>query len=187
MIIAYDKAKGCTGKVPPGMRNLYRWTLATVPYAKGLGTLNCRKVRESAKTWSLHSEGRAMDITFTKDVSENCRKLAEYFSQPEIAEKYQIQGVIDYQRNRAWFGKVGAWKSYKGKGYKHVHVEMNWKGANNNVALATVDIPDSEIEYASADEDDGFPYDDYDNPIMLASIFVAMVCLGFFTIEIFSS
>lgn len=185
MKINYDKATKCTGKPAPGTKALHDSILQNWEGSFSLGIYNCRPSRKNKNTRSIHSEGRAMDISFRTNTSQRSKDLAEWASRPEIAKAYQIQEVIDYQRNRAWFGNVGQWRPYKGDGHKHVHIAQNWQGANNGIPMPAVETSVSTF----ASDDDSFDpnLDDPDNPIMLASIFVAMVCLGFFTIEIFSS
>ncbi|MBL8004965.1 MAG: hypothetical protein JNL36_07705 [Candidatus Kapabacteria bacterium] len=183
--IPYDKATKCTGKAAPGTKALHDSILANWKDSYSLGLYNCRSTRKNKNTRSLHSEGRAMDISFRKNVSERCKDLAEWASKPEIATAYQIQEVIDYQRNRSWHGTVGAWKPYKGDGYKHVHIAQNWQGANNGIPMPAVDTSVSTI---ASDDDDIDPNIDSanDTPFVLATLFVGLVAVGFFSIEIFS-
>lgn len=61
----WQAATSCTGSARPGAKALMNWSLGQYPgLASNLGIYACRPVRGTTTTYSIHSEGRAVDVGF---------------------------------------------------------------------------------------------------------------------------
>jgi peptidoglycan hydrolase-like protein with peptidoglycan-binding domain len=134
--VGWEAAARCTGGPQPGAVALMNWILEHYGRhgAYNLGIYNCRPVRGGG-TWSLHSEGRALDIGLPvgSDGTGTVRghRLVERLR--ELGEPLGVQCMI-YDR-RIWSAKSPGpeGRSYTGVSphYNHIHLELCWKSARN--------------------------------------------------------
>jgi MYXO-CTERM domain-containing protein len=140
--VAYEDANGCTGKATPGAVALANYIRAnfgaqidkSVP-GDGVQIYNCRKI-VGGSGWSVHSEGRALDIFIPLDGSQYNKAsnakgdvIANWLVQN--AASIGVQFVIwDRGRWRA-AGPAPKDKCYTGTHphHNHIHMELNWAGA----------------------------------------------------------
>ena len=124
----YVGAKNCTGKVQPGVAAFKDAALAAVPESWSDGILNCRSIRGSTKTTSLHGEGRAFDWG-CKAGAKWAQQAADYLV--SMSKELGIQCVI-YNR-RIWSGAHpdSGWRAYHGVDAHttHLHIEFSWAAA----------------------------------------------------------
>lgn len=129
MAVRYDTATSCDpGYARSGtvaIRN--HWINVTGLGHQGI--YNCRRIRGSATAYSIHAEGRAVDLKANADLPRE-HDLAERYVHFLIAnaEKLQIQMII--WNRRSWRDSRG-WRGYNGASphTDHAHVEQNRTGA----------------------------------------------------------
>lgn len=126
----YVGANTCTSGPQPGARGFMSWYLAKYSKIGGQnsGIYNCRPVRGSTKTTSLHGEGRGVDLG-VKYARKEFAVLAELLR--THSKELGIQCII-YNR-QIWSGgyKNTGWVKYSGVNphTDHLHVEMAWWSA----------------------------------------------------------
>lgn len=127
--LTYQGAKGCAKGPQPGTMVLYRHILDSPAWkpAKGQGVYNPRKVRGSNRTWSIHAEGRALDIGYPAGSATGDRLFDLLVAQ---CQALGIQQIL-------WSGR--GWRI--GKGHfrlstssaklheTHLHIEQAWHWA----------------------------------------------------------
>lgn len=128
----YQPATACTKGSQPGTRALAAWVLGAYGElgARNLGIYNCRPIRGTNRTTSLHGEGRAWDAGFAVgDPDANVLANALVAHSQELG----IQCVI-YER-LIWSARYpdSGWRKYNGTNphLDHLHIEQTWVGANN--------------------------------------------------------
>lgn len=137
-IEGYEHATGCAdARCQPGTRALYEAVLALDPRFQLLGCFNCRHVRGSRSTWSLHAEGRATDIGFhdpgdqTRHGGEAGRHL-QVICDRIIRAPRQIGCQQIIYDARIWrYGDPG-WRPFDGGSgphHDHAHIELSWDAA----------------------------------------------------------
>lgn len=126
----YVGARSCTDGPQPGVVNFQDAALKTVPESHSDGIYNCRPVRGSTTTTSLHGEGRAFDWGCAKGAlwaAEAADFLVEH------SKQLGIQCVI-YDR-RIWSGAHpdAGWRPYHGVDAHttHLHIEFSWAAAEH--------------------------------------------------------
>lgn len=126
----YKGANTCTKGPQTGARGFMSWYLAKYKTIGGQnsGIYNCRKVRGSNKTTSLHGEGRAVDLglKYTRKEFQTLANLLRTHS-----KELGIQCII-YNRKIFSGGYSNKnWQTYKGVNphTDHLHVEMAWWSA----------------------------------------------------------
>jgi hypothetical protein len=151
----YDYAKSCRKSPTPGAKALSAW-LAQNTGGAFWGFMRCEKL--SSSSYSLHSEGRAIDWHF--DVHDPAQKkqadkLVALWLAPDrdgndhaLARRMGIQEII--WNCRAWWSGPGGLHPYSacydknGKRRKiddttahrnHVHVGLNWAGAKKRTSF----------------------------------------------------
>ena len=136
LFVGYVGAKSCTGGPQPGAIALRDWAMA-VWHSRDDGIYNCRPIRGTTSTTSLHGEGRAVDIG-CKAGDPWAAILADILRLH--SRELGIQCVI-YNR-RIWSGahSTEGWRPYSGfdAHTTHLHVELCWAAARGPQAL-TVD------------------------------------------------
>lgn len=124
MAIRIDNATSCTGRAQAGTLELLRLIRERYPTAKSAGIYNCRPVRGSSSTQSVHSEGRAVDVD-PASTSQGDNIAAWVIKN---RQSLQVQRVI--WNKRIWDDSKG-WRAYTGTNdhTDHLHIEQNWDGA----------------------------------------------------------
>lgn len=126
-------AVGCSGGPQPGTTALEAAVLAvwSTRGATSLGTYNCRKIAGSDE-WSLHAEGRAVDIDVDWPPSAlGSEVLARVTS---AALGLGIQRVIYDGWIYDTFDEQGRPFDDGGAHRTHLHIEQGWAGAHDLVA-----------------------------------------------------
>lgn len=134
----YQGATNCTGGPAPGTKNLMAAFLArhAKDGGKNLGIYNCRPIRGTTKTTSLHGEGRAGD--------HGCGTPQPWMQAwadllISVSAELGIQCVI-YNR-RIWSSSYpDGWRAYSGAvpHTDHAHVEQT-KDSAAHLTLARID------------------------------------------------
>lgn len=134
----YVGARSCTGGPQPGAIALRDWA-KDVYHARNDGIYNCRPVRGSTTTTSLHGEGRAVDIGCNAG-DPWAATLADILRLH--SKELGIQCII-YNR-RIWSGAYpnAGWRPYGGvdSHTTHLHVELSWAAATGPSALTVEKI-----------------------------------------------
>ena len=141
-------AAGCGAGPTPGALALQAWLLDT--YGRrgavtGGGIYNCRRVLGS-QSWSLHAEGRALDLMVTPGwVPVGDQVLAQL---GQFGLELGLQRII-------WWHQVYDHESPGGRDYygtsphtDHLHIELTWPAAHSLTveriaAIIQVPLPDS--------------------------------------------
>ena len=123
--VVYDKATGATRGPAPGARALMTWCLSvTAPVGTNLGIYNVRAVRGSKTAWSVHAEGRAIDVGFPTEPAGHAEghRLAGLLVKHH--EALGVQQVI--WARQLWRNTIGEWRPYNGVSphLDHVHAEL---------------------------------------------------------------
>jgi len=130
----YTGAETCTQGPSTGARGAMAWFLAKYADDGGLnaGIYNCRPIRGSTCTTSLHGEGRAFDAAIRPYSAEYGTKLADLIRRHSA--ELGVQCVI--WNRRIWSGYYDEWRTYTGVNphVDHLHVELSWTAANRSVA-----------------------------------------------------
>lgn len=134
--VAWEAARRCTKGPQPGALALMDWVLGQYEDrgAFNLGIYNCRPVR-GGDTWSLHSEGRALDIGLPMAPDGSGTTLGHRLvdRMREAGEPLGIQCMI-YDR-RIWSAKSPDrnGRDYTGVSphYNHIHLELGWHAARH--------------------------------------------------------
>ena len=146
----YDYAHRCLHREQPGTRSLERW-LDRHFRGASWGILRCEKL--SARSWSLHSEGRALDWRLDAAVPVQRRAARNLIRMllardregrhSALALRTGVQGLI-FNCRTWWAGseEMGRYdycftRSGKRRRHldptqahrNHVHIELNWAGA----------------------------------------------------------
>lgn len=127
----YVGAKRCTNGPTEGARGLMSWFMAAYADDGGLnaGIYNCRPIRGSVFTTSLHGEGRAADLAIRPYAARYGTELAEELRLN--SRELGIQCII--WNERIWSGgsEHTGWRPYSGysKHKDHLHVELTWEAA----------------------------------------------------------
>lgn len=153
----YDPATHCTKQIPSGMKELEQW-LARNTSGESWGITRCEKL--SKDSYSLHSEGRAidwrMDARDGKKRHEAMHLIRKELlatdgqgNENALARRMGVQGII--YDCRAWWSSPGGLGDYSpcfkknGKRKKnldptaahvdHIHIELNWPGARERTSF----------------------------------------------------
>lgn len=132
----YVGAKACTAGPQPGAKALMAAFLGLYANKGGtnLGIFNCRAVRGSTTTTSLHGEGRACDFGINPHGAAWGTALAEVLR--AFSAELGIQCVI-WDRH-IWSGAkpTAGWRAYSGTNphRDHIHVELTWDAARSLTA-----------------------------------------------------
>ena len=141
---AYYYAHCCRKHPQPGMLAMQRWL---EHHAKGesWGIMRCEKL--SSSSYSLHSEGRALDWhldAHDRSDKREARRLIHLFLKPDrhgnnhaLARRMGIQELI--WNCRSWWAGDGGMQPYSvcehghvddTTGHRnHIHIGLNWRGA----------------------------------------------------------
>ncbi len=140
--VVYEKATGASKGPTPGARALMTWALSlTAPVGTNLGIYNVRAVRGSKTVWSVHAEGRAIDVGFPVQPQGHAEghRLAGLLVQHHAA--LGVQQVI--WARQIWRNTIGSWRPYNGVSphLDHVHAELTRAAAagltTDLISLAT--------------------------------------------------
>lgn len=134
--VSWEAARRCTQGPQPGAVALMDWVLGQYEDrgAYNLGVYNCRPVR-GGDAWSLHSEGRALDIGLPMAADGTGTALGHRLVNRlrDAGEPLGIQCMI-YDR-RIWSAKSpdGNGRAYTGVSphYNHIHLELCWHAARH--------------------------------------------------------
>jgi len=137
MSVRYDNATGATGKPAKGTLEFYGILKLKFPTynLSHVGIYARRKIRGSSSRYSLHAEGRAVDLTINiaEPAKSEARKIIREWCIAN-SEKYQIQEIIDYKNSQIWTSNRAkdGWRKYTGQGsgtLGHLHIGQNRIGA----------------------------------------------------------
>jgi hypothetical protein len=136
----YDYAHGCTTGPSAGAKALLAWLKKNFQGSSD-GIYNCRKVRGSTKSFSLHAEGRAVDYhenagtragkaigdkivatLLARDRAGNANALARRMGVQEIIWNRHIWTADHAKQGMQPYDGVDPHTS-------HVHIGLNWPGA----------------------------------------------------------
>jgi hypothetical protein len=141
----YDYAQGCLQKLTPGIKRLSRWLDRHYP-GESWGVLRCERL--DRRSWSLHSEARALDWRLDAGIRRDrraARRLIRRLLAPDLhgngharARRMGVQEIIF--NCRSWFSGPGGMRPYRACEGKrkvdrtaahrdHVHLGLNWPGA----------------------------------------------------------
>lgn len=128
----YTGAKSCTRGPSQGALGAMAWFLAKYKELGGRnsGIYNCRPVRGSTRTTSLHGEGRAMDFGLRwYDKIEVFEEFAEQLRRN--SKELGIQCIIFNRKIFSGGYKHKGWYNYTGVNphTDHLHVEFSWSAA----------------------------------------------------------
>lgn len=131
----YTGAKSCTKGPSEGALGAMAWFLAKYKELGGRnsGIYNCRPVRGSTRTTSLHGEGRAMD--FGLRWYDKIEIFEEFAEQLRLNSKeLGIQCIIFNKRIFSGGYKNKGWYNYTGVNphTDHLHVEFSWTAAGRD-------------------------------------------------------
>lgn len=128
----YEPAVDCTDGPEPGTVRLQRFILSRWPATtQSAGIFNCRFVRGSQTTLSLHSEGRAGDIHIVQSARpEVGDEIARYLirNYRQLGIQYLIWDRHSWKADRL---PGFRWRSYSGTNphTDHIHYEQTRKAA----------------------------------------------------------
>lgn len=152
----YVGAKTCTQGPTTGARGVMSWFLAKYADDGGLnaGIYNCRPIRGSTRTTSLHGEGRAVDLAIRPYSAKYGTELADLIRRHSA--ELGIQCVI--WNRRIWSGYYDEFRPYTGVNphVDHLHVELTWAAANRS-ATATVALWEEVLGHLVDNEGDVRP------------------------------
>jgi hypothetical protein len=141
----YDYARGCRHKLTPGIKRLSRWIDRRFP-GESWGVLRCERL--DRRSWSLHSEARALDWRLDAGVGRErraARRLIRRLLAPDLngnahalARRMGVQEIIF--NCRSWFSGPAGMRPYSAcEGRRkvdrttahrdHIHLGMSWPGA----------------------------------------------------------
>lgn len=131
----YTGAKSCTKGPAEGALGAMSWFLAKYKELGGRnsGIYNCRPVRGSTRTTSLHGEGRAMDFGLRwYDKIDIFEEFAEQLRRN--SKELGIQCIIFNQKIFSGGYKNKGWYNYTGVNphTDHLHVEFSWTAADRD-------------------------------------------------------
>jgi hypothetical protein len=152
----YDYADRCLHREQPGTRALARW-LDRHFRGASWGIVRCEKL--SARSWSLHSEGRALDWALNAAIPAQRRSARNLIrmllardreGEPTaLARRMGVQGLIFDCRN--WWAGSESMDRYDycftpaGRRRRHldptqahrnhIHIELNWAGAKRRTSF----------------------------------------------------
>lgn len=127
----YEKATRCSTGPAPGAKALMAWFLGRhqAQGGKNLGIFNCRTVRGSTATTSLHGEGRACDFGINPHGAQWGTLLAENLRLH--SGELGIQCLI--WNRKIWSGSYpdAGWRAYSGTNphVDHIHLELSRSAA----------------------------------------------------------
>lgn len=126
----YEAARTCTGSARPGVKNLMAVYLAlyAAQGAKNLGIYNCRPIRGTNNTTSLHGEGRAGDHGHPVGATFIDRWTAFLVA---MSAELGVQCVIN--KRRIWSSSYpDGWRAYGGTvpHTDHAHTEQTKRSAD---------------------------------------------------------
>ena len=131
----YTGAKTCTGKVLPGATGSMAYFLAKYKSfgAQNSGIYNCRPIRGTNQTTSLHGESRAVDfgLKYATDIP-TYQKFAEQLRLH--SKELGIQCIIFNRRIFSGGYSDKGWHKYNGVNphTDHLHVELSWAAARRS-------------------------------------------------------
>lgn len=134
--VGYEPASRCTTGPQPGAKALMAAFLGVYGTRGGtnLGIFNCRPVRGSTNTTSLHGEGRACDFGINPHGAAWGTTLADLLRLHSA--ELGVQCVI--WSRRIWSGAKphAGWRAYTGTNphLDHIHLELSWKAASGLTA-----------------------------------------------------
>lgn len=134
--INYQSAAGCSGGPQPGAQDLSAFIQAAFPNVAGVGIYNCRSI-QGGSAWSLHAEGRALDIMIPLDPAQPYG-ANNAIGDPVAAwlmEHAQEIGIQSFSWDRTIFYGNEAFPkhhclSIANGHWDHLHVELTWDAAN---------------------------------------------------------
>jgi hypothetical protein len=128
----YEPATRCTGGPSPGAKALMAWFTGAFGHlgGKNLGIYNCRPVRGSTMTTSLHGEGRACDLGINPHGAEWGTSLAEMLR--TRSGELGIQCLIWDRRIWSAAYPDAGWRLYSGTNphRDHIHLELSKASAS---------------------------------------------------------
>ncbi|HJX78546.1 hypothetical protein [Glutamicibacter sp.] len=132
----YVGAKTCTTDPRSGAKGAMAWFLAAYKNmgAQNSGIFNCRPVRGSTRTNSLHGEWRAVD--FGLKWASDIPKYQEFAEQLRLNSKeLGIQCIIFNRKIFSGGYKNKGWYTYTGVNphTDHLHVELTWAAAGRSI------------------------------------------------------
>lgn len=126
--LTYQRAEGPTDGPQPGTVALTEHILGHWDHTHSMGIYNPRKVRGSTNTWSVHAEGRAVDIGVNLDAKglRTGDKVAAW-----LIHNAEAVGIQYFIWNRRSWRKSRGWRDYRGTSphRDHLHVEMTREAA----------------------------------------------------------
>lgn len=132
----YAGAKTCTKGPATGAKGAMSWFLAKYEGHGGRnsGIYNCRNVRGSSRTTSLHGEGRAAD--FGLKWYDSIAVFEAFAEQLRLnSAELGIQCIIFNRKIFSGGYKNKGWQKYNGVNphTDHLHVEFSWAAAERSV------------------------------------------------------
>lgn len=132
----YTGAKSCTKGPASGAKGAMSWFLAAFKDLNGRnsGIYNCRPVRGSTRTTSLHGEGRAVD--FGLKYAEDIPAYDRFAEQLRLnSTELGIQCIIFNRKIFSGGYESKGWHRYTGVNphTDHLHVEFSWTAARRSV------------------------------------------------------
>lgn len=153
----YDTAERCRSEIPKGMRALENWLQHNVR-GESWGIFRCERLKGD-QSFSLHSEGRAIDWHLDAGVAKDRRAAKRLIdtllatdrngNPRALARRMGVQGLIF--DCRAWWAGMEKLTEYS-YCYKrngnlrnhldrtqahrdHIHIELNWDGARERTSF----------------------------------------------------
>jgi hypothetical protein len=144
----YDFARGCSRGPARGTLALAAWLEEHTSRGSLWGIYNCRKVRGSSRSWSLHAEGRALDWKLDHRSSADRRAATQLIGlllardgagrEAALARRMGVQEIV--WNCRIWSARSPWWKRSRlcPPGRKvgvtlahrdHIHIGLNRAGA----------------------------------------------------------
>jgi Mannosyl-glycoprotein endo-beta-N-acetylglucosaminidase/Peptidase M15 len=141
----------CTKGPQPGAKAMAaQWTRLT---GRKAGIHNCRRLGNDPKRgWSLHGEGRAIDLYARADRPDQ-RAQAEAYVAWLLANAVELQVAVVIWNRRiwSWLYRARGWRAYKdGPHIDHVHVDLSWEGALHPSPLLDGPVPAMDGQPASS-------------------------------------
>jgi hypothetical protein len=143
--LTYQRAEGPSGGAQPGTIALTTYITSKWSGTRSLGIYNPRMIRGSSTSWSIHAEGRAVDIGVGLDADGEAigDMVAEWVT--DNASRLGVQYLI---WNRQSWTQSRGWRAYTGVSphRDHLHIEQTRLAAaqltDGDIAALTVTIPD---------------------------------------------
>jgi len=123
--LTYEKATAPTSGGMPGTNALKRYLTSTYPGTRSMGVYSKRRIRGVSRSWSIHAEGRALDLGVIPLGAPVGLEVAEWLI--EHSATLGIQYLIWDRRSWKAVGRSGdGWRRYVGVSSHrdHVHIEQ---------------------------------------------------------------